>query len=205
MPNDSEMMTMVAQDRDLTPPAMDYGVMDMVAKQNDPMLLEQARKEYPILKDLDIGYKYSPGAGKGFLEYYPPDEVGSPEYPRPKDLPMGKPGIEIFDPKTRPIDVLGDIASHYMIYNDPKMIDYYQQFGKSLSPEQQEFMQNKYLFEKEQYGENRPYEQWYETSGLPGYFRAYPFSQWSPEDIQRSYSPEQIQLLDMVKQYLGVK
>ena len=68
MPSDSEMMTMVAQDRDLEAPAMDYGVMDMVAKQNDPMLLEQARKEYPILKDLDIGYKYSPGAGKGFLE-----------------------------------------------------------------------------------------------------------------------------------------
>ena len=42
MPSDSEMMTMVAQDRDLAAPAMDYGVMDMVAKQNDPMLLEQA-------------------------------------------------------------------------------------------------------------------------------------------------------------------
>ena len=38
MPSDSQMMTMVAQDRDLEAPAMDYGVMDMVAKQNDPML-----------------------------------------------------------------------------------------------------------------------------------------------------------------------
>jgi len=183
----------------------DQEIMDLVAKDRDPMLLDQAKAEFPVLKDLDIGYKYSPGAGKGFLEYYPPDEVGSPEYPRPKDLPMGKPGIEIFDPKTRPIDVLGDIASHYMIYNDPQMIDYYGRFEKSLSPEQQQFMQNKYEFEKEQYGEKRPYQQWYEMSGLPGYFRAYPFQQWSPEDIQRSYSPEQIELLNMVKQYLGVK
>jgi hypothetical protein len=183
----------------------DSEMFDLVAKQQDPQLLEMARQEYPILKDIDIGYKYSPGRGKGFLEYFPPDEVGSPEMPRPKELPLGKPGIEIYDPKTRPIDVLGDIASHYMIYQDPKMIDYYKQFGGSLTPEQRDFMQRKYQFEQQNYGENRPYETWYEMSGLPGYFRGYPFSQWSEEEIKESYTPQQIQILDLVKQYLGIK
>jgi hypothetical protein len=89
----------------------DNEVFQEVIKENDPQFLEQARQEFPRLKELDIGYKYTPTEDRGFIEFYPEDEPGSPDFPRPKELPMGKPGIEVYNPKTRPIDVAGDIAS----------------------------------------------------------------------------------------------
>ena len=177
-------------------------VFDEVVKENDPMFLEQAQKEFPRLKELDLGYKYTPREDRGFIEFFPPDEPGSPEFPRPKELPIGKPGIEVYNPRTRPVDIAGDIASHWMVYNDPRMIDYYGRFRQSISPDQQERMRQQYDFYKKNYGETRPYEQWYETTGLPGYFRGYPFQQWEPEEIEQAYTPQQKAILDEVLNYL---
>jgi hypothetical protein len=180
----------------------DNEVFQEVIKENDPQFLEQARQEFPRLKELDIGYKYTPREDRGFIEFYPADEPGSPDFPRPKELPMGKPGIEVYNPKTRPIDVAGDIASHYMIYNDPSMMDYYNQFRHSINPEQQQRLQQQYEFYQQNYGENRPYEKWYEMTGLPGYFRGYPFQQWEPEFVEQAYTPQQRLLLDQMMNYL---
>jgi hypothetical protein len=180
----------------------DNEVFQEVIKENDPQFLEQARQEFPRLKELDIGYKYTPTEDRGFIEFYPEDEPGSPEFPRPKELPMGKPGIEVYNPKTRPIDVAGDIASHYMIYNDPSMMDYYNQFRHSINPEQQQRLQQQYEFYRQNYGEDRPYEKWYEMTGLPGYFRGYPFQQWEPEFVEQAYTPQQRLLLDQMMNYL---
>jgi hypothetical protein len=177
-------------------------VFQQLVQENDPQFLEQARQEFPRLKELDIGYKYTPTEDRGFIEFYPEDEPGSPEFPRPKELPMGKPGIEVYNPKTRPIDVAGDIASHYMIYNDPSMMDYYNQFRHSINPEQQQRLQQQYEFYRQNYGENRPYEKWYEMTGLPGYFRGYPFQQWEPEVVEQAYTPQQRLLLDQMMNYL---
>jgi hypothetical protein len=177
-------------------------VFDEVVKDNDPQFLQRAQEEFPRLKSLDMGYKYTPRQDRGFIEFYPADEPGSPEYPRPKELPLGKPGIEVYNPKTRPIDVAGDIASHYMIYNDPKMIDYYGRFRQSITPEQQQRMQQQYQFYQQNYGETRPYDKWYEMTGLPGYFRGYPFQQWSPEIVEQAYNQDQRALLDEMLNYL---
>jgi hypothetical protein len=177
-------------------------VFQEVVKETDPQFLQKAQEEFPRLKGLDMGYKYTPKEGRGFIEFFPPDEPGSPDYPRPKELPMGKPGIEVYDPKTRPIDVAGDIASHWMIYNEPKMMDYYSKFRQSIRPEQQQRMQQQYQFYQQNYGETRPYEKWYEMTGLPGYFRGYPFQQWEPEFNEQAYTPEQRALLDEMIMYL---
>jgi len=177
-------------------------VFDEVVKDNDPQFLGKAQEEFPRLRNLDIDYKFTPKEGRGFLEFYPPDEPGSPEYPRPKELPMGRLGIEIYDPKTRPIDIAGDIASHWLIYNDPKMIDYYGKFRESITPEQQQRLQRQYEFSRKNYGENRPYQEWEEISGMPGYFRGYPFQQWSPEENDEAYTPGQRALLDEMMKYL---
>jgi len=177
-------------------------VFDEVVKDNDPQLLRRAQQEFPRLKNFDIDYKFTPKEGRGFMEFYPPDEPGSPEFPRPKELPMGRPAIEVYDPKTRPIDVAGDIASHWLIYNEPKMIDYYNRFRQSITPEQQQRLRQQYEFYQKNYGENRPYEKWEELTGLPGYFRGYPFQQWEPEVNERAYTPEQRALLDEMMKYL---
>ena len=169
------------------------------------MLFEKAKSEYPYLSDKDIAFKYSPSEGRGFLEFYPPDEPGSPEYPRPAELPMGKVGLEVYDPKTRPIDILADYVSHYGVEQDPFLAQRYQQFSQSFTPEQIQRLQEQYQYYQQhpEYRESRPYEEWLRASGMPGYFRGYTFNQW--EDAKSAYTPAQIELLDQIRKYLNVK
>lgn len=186
-------------------PVEDQDIMNLVSQERDPMLLEAARKEYPILNQYDIDYKYSPKQDieeYGGLEFFPSDEPGSPERPRPKEFPVGRPLVEVYDPKTRPIDILGDITSHYLIYEDPQVKQYYDQFQNSLNLGQYDRLRNQYQFAQQNFGEQRPYEQWYERSGLPGYFRGYAFQQW-PEDFnETAYTPEQRAMFDKMMEYL---
>ena len=82
-------------------------------------LWNQAQQEYPALQGLGLNYKYNPGGGPGLLESWPADEEGTTEHPRPPEFPLGQQGMEVYDPKTRPIDLMGDAASHFMINSDP--------------------------------------------------------------------------------------
>lgn len=184
---------------------IDTSMLDAIQADQGAKLFEKAQQEYPYLSGKDIAYKYSPNQGRGFLEFYDPEETGSPEYPRPKELPLGKVGIEVFDPKTRTIDILADYVSHYGVEKDPYLTQRYQEFINSMSPEQRQILREQYQYYQQhpEYKEQRPYEEWEKISGLPGYFRGYTFNQW--ENPQEMYSPQQIQLLDQVRQYLGIK
>jgi len=169
------------------------------------MMFEKAKTEYPYLAEKDISYKYSPQGGRGFLEFYDPEETGSPEYPRPKELPLGKVGIEVFDPKTKPIDILADYVSHYGVQKDPYLSERYKQFSGSMNPKQKKRLQEQYKYYQEhpQYKEQRPYAEWEKASGMPGYFRGYTFNQWNnPKEM---YTPQQLQVLDQVRKYLNIK
>lgn len=184
---------------------IDTSVFNAIKADQGSKLFERAQQEYPYLAGKDIAYKYSPQQGRGFLEFYDPQETGSPEYPRPKELPLGKIGIEVFDPKTRPIDILADYVSHYGVEKDPHLIERYQQFVGSISPEQRQRLREQYQYYQQhpEYKEQRPYEEWERISGLPGYFRGYTFNQW--DNPQEMYTPEQLQILNQVRQYLGIK
>ena len=184
--------------------SIDTSMLDTIKADQGGKLFETAQKEYPYLSGKDIAYKYSPQQGRGFLEFYDPQETGSPEYPRPKELPLGKVGIEVFDPKTRPIDILADYVSHYGVEKDPYLAEQYKQFAGSMSPEQRQRLQQQYQYYQQhpEYKEQRPYEEWEKASGMPGYFRGYTFNQW--DNPQEMYTPQQIQMLDQVRKYLGV-
>ena len=175
---------------------VDDDVYGMVAQERDPNLLEQARTQYPYLKDKEIDYMFTPTPGDTRkLEFYGPEETQ-----RPEQLPAGRVGVQVFDPSVRPIDILGDYVSHYGVQQDPRLAGYYQQFGQSLDPE---LMRGRYDFYRQQLGEQRPYEQWYEMSGLPEMFRGYTFNQFG-EGAERLYTPEQLNILNQVRQYLGI-
>jgi len=183
----------------------DFNPLDALENERGNNLFESALSEYPYLADKDIAFQYSPGRGRGFLEFYQPDEPGSEEFPRPTSLPMGKPGIEVFDPKTRPIDVLADYVSHYGVQTDPFLGEKYGAFAESLTPEQRQRLLEQYDYYKKnpQYNETRPYAEWEKSVGLPGYFRGYTFNQWErPEEL---YVPKQLELLNEVRKYLGIK
>jgi hypothetical protein len=167
-------------------------------------LLEQTMQSYPYLQDKGINYKESFGKSAGFLEFFPPDETGSPSNPRPEEFPINQFGVEVYDPNTRPIDVLADYVSHWGIENDPVVKSVYDTFKNSLDNNQKAMLQEQYQYAKENYGENRDYKTWEEMSGMPGFLRGYTFNQWPEEFNKRAYRPEQINLLNKLKQHLGV-
>lgn len=162
--------------------------------------MSTAQQQYPILQGLDLGYKYNPGGGSGFLEFWPADETGTPSSPRPSEFPMGKPGVEVYDPKTRPIDVLGDIVSHHLIHTDPTIKHYYQQFQDSMTSDQHATLRDQYDYAQKNQNEQRPYDVWAEHSGIPSYFRGYPFQQW--DKAEQMYTPDQLKMFDQMMMYL---
>lgn len=161
-------------------------------------LLDQAMTQFPRLSQYkgDLDYKYSPGKGDGMLEFY---GKGTEDSSFNKD----KNAVEVFDPKTRPIDVAGDIVSHWLAKGgDPKLTEYYNTFKSSITPEQESHLHEMYDWDKTHEGEKRPYETWKDLVGLPGMFRGYAFDQWPDKAKQALFTPEQRQSLDEMVNYL---
>lgn len=178
------------------------GVVGYADGGSAPGIFDQAQQQYPILKKHDIQYRENFGGDQSgnMLESWPPGETGTPDRPRPQEFNSDKLGVEVFDPKTRPIDVLGDVVSHHLVEADPKIRGYYDGFVNSLEPWQHERLQEQYQHAKENEGEARPFEDWKQSSGLPAYFRGYPFQQWSKSEDM--YTPSQMKKLDRMMGYL---
>lgn len=163
-----------------------------------------ALQRYPILKELGLVPKHSPGAGRGnMLEFWPPGEPGSSDQPRPQDIPHNVPGVEIYSDKVRPIDVLGDVVSHHLVQTDPKIKQYYDKFKSSMTDDQQVMLQRQYQHAVQTEGEARPFDTWLETSGLPAYFRGYAFQQWPDEFNKQAYTPAQRTMFDEMMDHLS--
>lgn len=172
----------------------------MVAPQQDDLVMQRAKQQFPILNGMDVGFKNNPGGGKGYLEFWPRDEIGTADAPRPREFPLGQIGVEVYDPTTRPIDIMGDVASHHLVHTDPVVGRTYRQFEESLTSEQQTRLRDQYQSAIKNEGEARPYEDWYQHSGLPAYFRGYAFQQWDkPEEL---YTPAQRRSFDHMMNYL---
>lgn len=171
-----------------------------VSDDGPPDVFEQAKEQFAVLRGLDIDFKRSPGRSGEILEFWPADEPGSPDRPRPADFPLDRVGIEVFDDNTRPIDVMGDVASHHLIETDPRVRSVYQRFRGSLTDNQRQRLRAQYQHSVQNFGERRSFEEWREMNGLPAYFRGYAFQQWdNPEDL---YTQGQIEMFDDMMQYL---
>lgn len=176
--------------------------MDWMQERADP-IISQAKDQFPILKQYPIQYSRSNQPEKGFLEFWPPGEIGSSDHPRPKDIPQGAVGVEVLNEQTRPIDILGDVVSHHLVNVDPTFKKYYQSFEQSLTTDQRSRLNEQYIHAKVNEGETRPYDEWYKSTGLPAYFRGYAFQQWdNPEAL---YTPEQLRMFDDMLTHLKRK
>lgn len=144
------------------------------------------------------------GAG---LESWGAGEEGNKDWPRPDALPIGKDAIQIYDNnRVSPLDVAGDYAGHFSMNPDSPNYDKqlgakYEQYVKSLDPE---MMKQRYEYAVQNFGEKRPFDTWLNSSGAPSVMRGYVFDQWPDEFNRKINSPNQIKLLDEMKQYLGV-
>jgi len=164
------------------------------------ILLKTAQEQYPILRDVPFNYKYNPSGGDGFLEFWPADESGTPDRPRPAEFPPGQVGVEVYNPNTRPIDILGDVVSHHLVKTDPTLKGFYDAFKGSLTQGQKSILQRQYFAAQKEYGEERNFYDWLDSSGLPAYFRGYAFKQWdNPEQL---YTPGQMRMFDQMMQHL---
>jgi len=174
-------------------------------KINPKKLLRDAISKYPILGKSGLMVSNEVGNPDiGMLEFWGPGEPGSKTYKRPKDVPIDALGVQINNPKVRPIDILADLASHWMVRTDPKMGSYYDEFKKSITPEQRARMKRDYQYAIENSNESRGYDEWLENTRMPAYFRGYTFNQWPAEFNNAIFTPEQIGLFNKVRKYLGV-
>jgi hypothetical protein len=176
----------------------------MTPVADQPNVFDSAVQQYPVLKELGLVYKRTPRDDGGLLEFWPPGEPGGDYSTRPKEFPLNSPGVEVYSDKVRPIDILGDVVSHHLVETDPTIKRVYGAFEKSVTPEQEAMLRKQYDYARENQRETRPYEDWRERTGMPGFFRGHPFQQWPDEFNQQVYTPEQIKLLDAMMQRLTV-
>lgn len=171
-------------------PIISVGAVKPPADRN---LLQRTAAEYPILSNYDIAFRNAPNKNDGrLLEFYPEGERNSFD---PK-----RPAVEVYKDSVSTTDVAGDIVSHYLARGkEPKLTEFYEDFRKSISPRQEAILHRQYEEAKKNMGERRPYADWRETTGLPAYFRGYPFGQWRDKTL---YTDEQKKMLDEMVRYL---
>jgi hypothetical protein len=212
--NDTNMQILVPKDQDpavvqagLTAqlPAVQQAVEKALAlpgEGNDPV--SAAARQYPIIKSLGVQSVTTPMPGDGrMLEFWPPGEPGDSQYPRPKELALDKPGVQIISPDAKPSDVAADIVSHYMVNTDPKMKEMYQQFADTFkTPDGQARLKQDYEWSKKNEGETRSFSDWASTTRVPDYFRGYLFKQWPEKSYSQAYTQEQRDLLDKMGSYI---
>ncbi len=160
---------------------------------------DTAKKMYPILKNYPYSIietldKNSPY----YLEHFPPEEVGSLENPRPKNLPIGEYGLQIFK-DVRPEDIAGDIISHHIINKDKYLSKKYEEFKKLISKED---ILNRYNYHKNNLGEKRDFNNWSERTGYPELLRGYVFNQFDKKTKNELFTLEQKKVLDSIKNYI---
>ena len=184
---------------DLTTDVFPTGKVQNVAAAKPTSVFDTAVKQYPIIERSGvIGVMTPKKDSNNMLEFYPPGESE-----RPSSIPLDRPGVEIFNERATPLDVLGDVVSHYLVKTDPVVSGYYEQFKKSMSPQQLYLLHEQYQYARKNEGEVRPFEQWLEIAGLPAYFRGYPFKQWPDDFNERAYTPQQRNMLDEMMKYLS--
>jgi len=144
------------------------------------------------------------GAQPYKLETWLPGDPGSAREPRPAQIPQQGVGVEVFDRNVTPQDVYADVASHYLRTNDPTLHAYYTHFAQSLTPEQEQRLQDDYQWSRQHEGTTAPYDQWLRNVRLPAYFRGYVFRQWPQQFNNKVFTPQQRALLDQVRGYLNV-
>jgi hypothetical protein len=138
------------------------------------------------------------------LEFWPPNETGDRQFPRPSDLPIGQPGVQVISPNTTENDIAADVVSHWAVKQDPELKRLYQQFsGTFQDPAMQQRLHRDYDWSRQNEGEARPFEQWQTMTRIPDYLRGYMFQQWPLKARQQAYTPDQRTLLDNMLVALG--
>jgi len=143
------------------------------------------KEKYPLFSDIEVRDLRNQGVQDGrrleFTEAYD-DRVDSPL-------------IEIFDPDLQGKELEQAIIGEFL-HEAPRRIPEYAELRERLqelkTPQQLQDDMNSYLYDVENYGEDRPFEKWDEVSRKDAFIRGHAVGQWEPG----YYTDEQKALID---------
>lgn len=154
----------------------------------------RARSKYKFIDKL--GVAMLPSSKKGG-EGWPAGEPGSPDAPRPKEIPIDKHGIEV-GPGSSEDDIAGEV-----LHVDPFANQIRQRMTQSLRPDQVEFLKKEAL----DYGDDKDPDVGTPEHGMDNAvdsaIRGHLVGQWpkSANDAMK-YSPEQMDMLNQLGSYM---
>lgn len=143
------------------------------------------KEKYPLFSDIEVRDLRDQGVQDGrrleFTEAY--------------DDRYDKPLIEIFDPALQGEELEQAIIGEFL-HEAPRRIPEYAELRERLqelkTPQQLQDDMNSYLYDVENYGEDRPFEKWDEVSRKDAFIRGHAVGQWEPG----YYTDEQKALID---------
>jgi hypothetical protein len=156
--------------------------------------LATIREQYPMFNDIEVRDMRDQGIQNGrkleFTEAY--------------DDRYDKPLIQIFDPALQGQELEQAIIGEYL-HEAPRRSEEYATMRSKLNeiktPQQLQDDLDRYNYDVENYGENRPFDQWLEVSGLDAFIRGYAVGQW-PQDY---YTDLQKKVIDAMMQKIRSK
>lgn len=114
-----------------------YGMSPKADQAVADQLITQAKTQYPFLNNVNFAHNFD-RANTGYLETWQPNDEGGKDYPRPKNLPTDKIGIELYNRTITPSDIAADYYSHGL----PEGMQFAANLFNSLTPAQQKYVQN---------------------------------------------------------------
>lgn len=164
---------------------------------DDP--LRSITERYPALRPYPwavIDSRGKPSQYGGQIEFYDPEERDNP-------IP-GRATVEVFnkDLQGNALEraIFGDML-HMLPGRDERFSALRKRFAETLTDEQKAIDRRAYEREQAQYGENRPYEDWFERSRLDAYLRGH-LAPDEQDQWRGAYTPQQKDLLDRIQRYL---
>lgn len=159
-------------------------------------LLAQASSQYPYIR------RYNPvvtqGHGGDYAETWPINEPGDPSAPRPADIPMDRTGVEVMRPGDfHPADLAAEFLHVDPFANATRNI-----LQQLLSPGQARTLRHSAGDYQDSLNQGTTPEKAM-SNAVDSAMRGFTVGQW-PADANASmnYSPEQINLLQSLHQYM---
>lgn len=179
----------------MPPPAAPRPMATPSVPQPLPAAAPATSSQYRFMDALNIKRIDSPdqAEGEGYSETWPVGEEGTPERPRPADIPMNQHGVQVFKPDQFTEHDLAGEALHI----DPVAAKYRDALSSTLSPEQ-----IARLKEIPDYQEGDGSQAHRMQNAVDSAMRGYLVGQWPLAEVKAFFNPEQLQLLDELKSYM---
>ena len=148
---------------------------------------------YKFVDALNIKRIDTPQDGKGYAETWSAGEEGTPETPRPVELPIDQNGVQVFRPDAYDENMHAGEALHL----DPVANKYRAAILETLIPDQIDLLK-----QVPDYRVGNGNEQQRLQSAVDSAIRGAVVGQWPKSEVDSFFSPEQRAALDELLQYM---